>query len=117
MSKQALVGKTLKNATKVGMANCALGNVMRALASPEATHVPYRDSMLTRLLREALGGNCRTVFVFCLLPLLSDAEETLSTLRYCSRAKMIVNHPVTADETTNRELEASSLKKLFATRC
>jgi kinesin family protein 5 len=107
-SKQGAVGKTLRHACKVGLAVSALGNVIRALTVPGAQHVPYRDSMLTRLLQDALGGNCRTALVWCMSTLMSDAEETLSSLRYCNRVKMIVNHPaVLAIETIASDTLAS----------
>lgn len=108
-SKQGAVGKTLRHACKVGLAVSALGNVIRALTAPVAAqHVPYRDSMLTRLLQDALGGNCRTALVWCMSTLMRDAVETLSSLRYCNRVKMIVNHPaVLAIETIASDTLAS----------
>lgn len=58
-----------------------------------AGHIPYRDSKLTRLLQDSLGGNTRTVMLACLSPALGSAGETLSTLRYAHRAKAIQNRP------------------------
>ncbi len=57
-------------------------------------HIPYRDSKLTRLLQDSLGGNARTVMIANVGPAASNFEETLSTLRYASRAKHILNKPV-----------------------
>ena len=60
---------------------------------PPAGHVPYRDSKLTRLLQDSLGGNTRTVMLACVSPAPASAGETLSTLRYAHRAKAIRNRP------------------------
>ncbi len=79
----------------------ALGNVINALAAASATpetklagmHIPYRDSKLTRLLVDCLGGNGRTLFIACVSPTASNQHETLSTLRYAQRVLAIKNHP------------------------
>jgi hypothetical protein len=60
---------------------------------PWAGHVPYRDSKLTRLLQDSLGGNTKTVMIANVSPCAADYEETLSTLRYAKRAKSIQNQP------------------------
>ncbi|KJH40209.1 kinesin motor domain protein [Dictyocaulus viviparus] len=73
----------------------ALGNVISALSeSGNIRHIPYRDSKITRLLQDSLGGNSYTVMIACVSPADSNAEETLSTLRYADRAKKIKNKPV-----------------------
>ncbi|WKX99198.1 hypothetical protein Q1695_014238 [Nippostrongylus brasiliensis] len=73
----------------------ALGNVISALSESGANrHIPYRDSKITRLLQDSLGGNSYTVMIACVSPADSNAEETLSTLRYADRAKKIKNKPV-----------------------
>ena len=71
----------------------ALGNVISALGDPskKATHVPYRDSKLTRLLQDSLGGNARTMMVACVSPVELNLAETLNTLRYANRARNIKN--------------------------
>ncbi|EFN55742.1 hypothetical protein CHLNCDRAFT_14136, partial [Chlorella variabilis] len=71
----------------------ALGNVISALTDAAASHVPYRDSKLTRLLQDSLGGNSKTVMIANVGPAVYNFEETLSTLRYASRAKFIKNKP------------------------
>lgn len=71
----------------------ALGNVIKALVDGNAQHIPYRDSKLTRLLQDSLGGNTKTVMVAALSPADYNYEETLSTLRYADRAKSIKNKP------------------------
>jgi hypothetical protein len=71
----------------------ALGNVINALADPKkrGSHVPYRDSKLTRILQESLGGNCLTVMLAMISPADVNHGETLSTLQYANRAKNIQN--------------------------
>ena len=68
-----------------------LGNVISALGSGKVTHVPYRDSKLTRLLQDSLGGNSRTLMIACASPCDVDFVETLNTLNYANRAKNIKN--------------------------
>jgi kinesin family member 17 len=72
----------------------ALGNVISALVSNNTGHVPFRDSKLTRLLQDSLGGNTKTVMIAAISPADYNYDETLSTLRYASRAKQIKNKPV-----------------------
>ena len=82
--RQARTGATgdrLKEAASINLSLSALGNVISALAAGNGRHVPYRDSKLTRLLRDSLGGNARTLMIACVSPCHLDAEETLSTLR------------------------------------
>jgi kinesin family member 17 len=71
----------------------ALGNVISALVDGRTRHIPYRDSKLTRLLQDSLGGNTKTLMVACLSPADYNYDETLSTLRYAHRAKSIENKP------------------------
>ncbi|VIO87073.1 Uncharacterized protein BM_BM3460 [Brugia malayi] len=92
-SKTGSHGERLKEATKINLSLSALGNVISALVSGKSTHVPYRDSKLTRLLQDSLGGNSRTVMVANIGPASYNYEETLSTLRYANRAKKINNQP------------------------
>ena len=69
----------------------ALGNCINALCEMKG-HVPYRDSKLTRLLKDSLGGNCRTVMIACISPYVGSYEETHNTLEYANRAKNIKTH-------------------------
>jgi kinesin family protein 3/17 len=71
----------------------ALGNVIKALVDGTSKHIPYRDSKLTRLLQDSLGGNTKTVMIAAISPASYNYEETLSTLRYADRAKQIKNKP------------------------
>ena len=75
------------------MSLSALGNVITALVEGKSNHIPYRDSKLTRLLQDSLGGNTKTVMIAAISPSDFNYEETLTTLRYASRAKMIKNKP------------------------
>lgn len=92
-AKTGSVGQRLKEATKINLSLSALGNVISALVDGKATHIPYRDSKLTRLLQDSLGGNTKTLMVACISPADNNYDETLSTLRYANRAKNIKNKP------------------------
>jgi hypothetical protein len=70
-----------------------LGNVISALVDGKSQHIPYRDSKLTRLLQDSLGGNTKTVMIAAISPSDFNYEESLSTLRYAARAKSIQNKP------------------------
>jgi hypothetical protein len=86
-------GDRLKEATKINLSLAALGNVISALVDGKATYIPYRDSKLTRLLQNSLGGNAKTVMCANCGPADYNYDETLSTLRYANRAKNIKNKP------------------------
>uniref|UniRef100_A0A914UIK8 Kinesin-like protein n=1 Tax=Plectus sambesii TaxID=2011161 RepID=A0A914UIK8_9BILA len=92
-SKTGAQGQRFKEATKINLSLSALGNVISALVDGKSTHVPYRDSKLTRLLQDSLGGNSKTVMVANVGPASYNFEETLGTLRYANRAKNIKNKP------------------------
>uniref|UniRef100_A0A7S0EHV7 Kinesin-like protein n=1 Tax=Hanusia phi TaxID=3032 RepID=A0A7S0EHV7_9CRYP len=91
--KTGATGDRLKEATKINLSLSALGNVISALVDAKIAHIPYRDSKLTRLLQDSLGGNTRTVMVANIGPADYNYDETLSTLRYANRAKSIKNKP------------------------
>ena len=92
-AKTGASGTRLKEATKINLSLSALGNVISALIDEKSTHIPYRDSKLTRLLQDSLGGNSKTVMVATIGPASYNFEETLTTLRYANRAKNIKNKP------------------------
>jgi len=92
-SKTKAEGDRLKEATKINLSLSALGNVISALVDNRSKHIPYRDSKLTRLLQDSLGGNTKTVMIACISPADFNYDETLGTLRYASRAKHIQNKP------------------------
>ncbi|KAG8035593.1 hypothetical protein G9C98_001021 [Cotesia typhae] len=92
-SKTGSCGDRLKEASKINLSLSALGNVISALVDGKTTHVPYRDSKLTRLLQDSLGGNSKTIMVANIGPASYNYDETLTTLRYANRAKNIKNKP------------------------
>lgn len=98
-SKTGATGNRLVEATKINLSLSALGNVISALVDGKASHVPYRDSKLTRILQDSLGGNTKTLMCANCGPADYNYEETLSTLRYANRAKNIQNKPVINEDT------------------
>ena len=85
-------GDQFKEATNINLSLTTLGNVISALVDGKSTHIPYRNSKLTRLLQDSLGGNSKTVMVANIGPASYNIEETINTLRYANRAKRIQNH-------------------------
>jgi len=85
----------------------ALGNVISALADPRKRHghIPYRDSKLTRLLMDSLGGDSRTLMLACVSPSSRSLEETVNTLLFASRAKNIQNRPAIQVDTQSMQLQ------------
>lgn len=92
-SKTHATGDRLKEANKINLSLSALGNVISALVDGKSSHIPYRDSKLTRLLQDSLGGNTKTVMIANVSAASDSYDETLGTLRYASRAKNIKNQP------------------------
>ncbi|KAL2098568.1 hypothetical protein ACEWY4_005048 [Coilia grayii] len=110
----------LKEGTAINVSLTTLGNVISSLADAalgkKVVHIPYRDSVLTKLLQSALGGNSRTVMIATLSPSDICYEESLSTLRYAERAKRIQNKAVVNESPTERlvkELKAENAKLLL----
>ena len=97
-SKTKAEGIRLKEGININMGLLALGNVISVLGEENPTnrvrHVPYRESKLTRLLQDSLGGNSHTVMIACVSPADSNMEESLNTLRYADRARKIKNKPI-----------------------
>ncbi|XP_070493117.1 kinesin-like protein KIF3A [Chironomus tepperi] len=85
-------GIRLKEATKINLSLSVLGNVISALVDGKSSHIPYRNSKLTRLLQDSLGGNAKTLMFATISPSDTNYVETISTLRYAGRAKSIQNH-------------------------
>ncbi|GAB5033314.1 kinesin-like protein kif15 [Nannochloropsis oceanica] len=98
-------GDRLKEASSINKSLSALGNVINALVSGRTRYVPYRDSRLTFLLRDSLGGNAKTFLVACTSPNDENFAETLSTLKFAQRAKMIKNKAI-VNENTSGTVEA-----------
>ncbi|XP_010688678.2 kinesin-like protein KIN-4A isoform X2 [Beta vulgaris subsp. vulgaris] len=101
-------GMRFKEGVHINKGLLALGNVISALGDEkkrkEGLHVPYRDSKLTRLLQDSLGGNSRTVMIACISPADINAEETLNTLKYANRARNIQNKPVINRDPISNEM-------------
>ena len=119
--KTAATGERLDEAKSINWSLTVLGNCIKALIEPNSRHIPYRDSKLTRLLQDSLGGNTKTVMIANIGPAQSNALETIATLRYADRAKQIQNKPtVNADakDTMLKEMqeEIARLKEMLAAR-
>ncbi|KAL9087207.1 MAG: hypothetical protein Q9159_003774 [Coniocarpon cinnabarinum] len=108
VGKTGASGQTLEEAKKINKSLSALGMVINALTDGKATHIPYRDSKLTRILQESLGGNSRTTLIINCSPSSYNVEETISTLRFGTRAKKIENKAK-----VNAELSPAELKTLL----
>ncbi|KAJ8297503.1 hypothetical protein KUTeg_024034 [Tegillarca granosa] len=91
-AKTGASGQRLKEATKINLSLSTLGNVISALVDGKSTHIPYRNSKLTRLLQDSLGGNSKTAMVANIGPADYNYDESISTLRYANRAKNIKNN-------------------------
>jgi len=110
MKKTGAEGDRAKEGIKINEGLLALGNCINALADEdklakgEKCHIPYRQSKLTRLLQDALGGNSTTLFLACVSPSDTNASETLSTLHYANRARNIKNAPTKNVDATAEEL-------------
>ncbi|XP_053555032.1 chromosome-associated kinesin KIF4A isoform X2 [Bombina bombina] len=102
-------GDRLKEGISINRGLLCLGNVISALGddTKKGSFVPYRDSKLTRLLQDSLGGNSHTLMIACVSPADSNMEETLNTLRYADRARKIKNKPI-----VNTDPQAAELHRL-----
>ncbi|XP_053204686.1 kinesin heavy chain-like [Panonychus citri] len=103
VSKTGAEGMVLDEAKNINKSLSALGNVISALADGNKSHIPYRDSKLTRILQESLGGNSRTTIIICCSPASFNEMETKSTLEFGKRAKTITNVVVVNEELTAEE--------------
>ncbi|KAJ3162485.1 hypothetical protein HDU86_004967 [Geranomyces michiganensis] len=111
VGKTGASGQTLEEAKKINKSLSALGMVINALTDGKSSHIPYRDSKLTRILQESLGGNSRTTLIINCSPSSFNEAETVSTLRFGMRAKTIKNKAK-----INAELSPGELKALLK-RC
>ncbi|RKP16476.1 P-loop containing nucleoside triphosphate hydrolase protein, partial [Rozella allomycis CSF55] len=108
VGKTGASGQTLEEAKKINKSLTALGMVINALTDPKIkliSYVPYRDSKLTRILQESLGGNCKTTLIINASPSSYNESETISTLRFGSRAKKITNQAKVNKEPSLGELK------------
>eukprot|EP01133_Synstelium_polycarpum_P019800 gene19800-23715_t len=110
ISKTGAQGLTLDEAKMINKSLSSLGNVINALTDGKSAHIPYRDSKLTRVLQESLGGNSRTTLIINCSPSSYNEVETVSTLRFGSRAKNIKNKAKINQERSAAELKVLLLK-------
>jgi len=115
-SKTETTGKHLIEGIKINLSLTILGNVISKLVSGKSIHIPYRESLLTKLLCDSLGGNTKTVMIANVGPADMNADETINTLRYADSAKKIKNKPVINEDPKDAQLrkiqeEIESLKK------
>ena len=106
VGKTGASGQTLEEAKKINKSLSALGMVINSLTDGKSTHIPYRDSKLTRILQESLGGNSRTTLIINCSPSSYNDQETMSTLRFGVRAKAIKNKAKINAELSPVELKA-----------
>ncbi|CCD73793.1 Kinesin-like protein klp-20 [Caenorhabditis elegans] len=117
-SKTGAQGERLKEAAKINLSLSTLGNVISSLVDGKSTHIPYRNSKLTRLLQDSLGGNSKTVMIANVGPATYNYDETLSTLRYANRAKNIqnvakINEDPKDAQLRKFQLEIEALRKIL----
>ncbi|XP_072003219.1 kinesin-like protein KIF21A isoform X7 [Engystomops pustulosus] len=108
LKRTGATGDRAKEGISINCGLLALGNVISALGdqSKKVTHVPYRDSKLTRLLQDSLGGNSQTVMIACVSPSDRDFMETLNTLKYANRARNIKNKVMVNQDRTSQQINA-----------
>uniref|UniRef100_A0A8C1S8A7 Kinesin family member 21B n=1 Tax=Cyprinus carpio TaxID=7962 RepID=A0A8C1S8A7_CYPCA len=108
LKRTGATGERAREGISINCGLLALGNVISALGdqSKKAGHVPYRDSKLTRLLQDSLGGNSRTVMIACVSPSDRDFMETLNTLKYANRARNIKNKVIMNQDKTSQQISA-----------
>ncbi|KAJ8259637.1 hypothetical protein GJAV_G00171730 [Gymnothorax javanicus] len=108
LKRTGATGERAREGISINCGLLALGNVISALGdqSKKGGHVPYRDSKLTRLLQDSLGGNSRTVMIACVSPSDRDFMETLNTLKYANRARNIKNKVVVNQDKTSQQISA-----------
>ncbi|KAM6142222.1 kinesin-like protein KIF9 [Phoenicopterus ruber ruber] len=110
LSKTGSEGQVLKEATYINKSLSFLEQIVIALADPKREHIPFRQSKLTHVLKDSLGGNCNTVLVANICGEAVHVEETLSSLRFATRMKWITTEPV-INETYDREGTVKALEK------
>ncbi|CAL1546229.1 unnamed protein product [Lymnaea stagnalis] len=106
LKRTGATGDRAKEGISINCGLLALGNVISALGdkTKKGSHVPYRDSKLTRLLQDSLGGNSRTLMIACISPVDRDFMETLNTLKYANRARNIKNKVMANQDKASKQL-------------
>lgn len=108
LKRTGATGDRAKEGISINCGLLALGNVISALGdkTKKGSHVPYRDSKLTRLLQDSLGGNSRTLMIACISPSDRDFIETLNSLKYANRARNIKNKVIANQDKASKQLAA-----------
>ncbi|XP_048780280.1 kinesin-like protein KIF27 isoform X2 [Ostrea edulis] len=103
------VGDRFKESVHINSGLLALGNVISALGDPKkkSTHIPYRESKITRLLKDSLGGNAKTLMICCISPSSANFDESHNALKYANRAKNIKNTPI-----VNRDVQSIRFEEM-----
>uniref|UniRef100_A0A3P8VAL4 Kinesin family member 7 n=1 Tax=Cynoglossus semilaevis TaxID=244447 RepID=A0A3P8VAL4_CYNSE len=121
--KTGNTGERLKESIQINSGLLALGNVIGALGDPKrkGSHIPYRDSKITRILKDSLGGNSKTLMIACISPSSSDFDESLNTLNYATRARNIqnpatVNYKREPDRVEGLEQQIKALRRALEIR-
>ncbi|RXM94781.1 Kinesin-like protein KIF27 [Acipenser ruthenus] len=117
-AKTGNTGERFKESIQINSGLLALGNVISALGDPKrkSLHIPYRDTKITRILKDSLGGNTKTVMITCISPSSLNFDESLNSLKYANRAKNIKNKPIVNynpdwDRMDEMELEIRALRE------
>lgn len=106
IAKTHATGQTLEEAKMINQSLSSLGNCINALTTAGRTHIPFRDSMLTYLLKDSLGGNTKTTLLVCCSSEAFNCDETVSTLLFAKRAKKIKNKAMINTQLSNAQLMA-----------
>ncbi|KAL3842329.1 hypothetical protein ACJMK2_020357 [Sinanodonta woodiana] len=107
--KTGNVGDRFKESVHINSGLLSLGNVISALGDPKkkSTHIPYRESKITRILKDSLGGNAKTVMICCISPSTASFDESLNALKYANRARNIKNLPI-----INRDIQSIRFEEM-----
>ncbi|XP_023423135.1 kinesin-like protein KIF27 isoform X2 [Cavia porcellus] len=123
VTKTGNTGERFKESIQINSGLLALGNVISALGDPrrKSSHIPYRDTKITRLLKDSLGGSAKTVMITCVSPSSSDFDESLNSLKYANRARNIRNKPTLnfspeSDRMDEMEFEIKLLREALQSR-
>ncbi|KAG2465502.1 KIF7 protein, partial [Polypterus senegalus] len=118
VTKTGNTGERFKESVQINSGLLALGNVISALGDPKrkSQHVPYRDAKITRILKDSLGGNAKTLMIACISPSSFNFDESLNSLKYANRARNIKNKPIVNfnpdwDRMNEMELEIQALRE------
>jgi kinesin family protein 3/17 len=113
-------GQQLEEAMKINLSLSAFGKVILALTSPGQQHIPYRDSKLTRILQDSLGGNCKTTLITTITPVSLHYSETINSLKFANRAKSVKNYAMVNEDFSQQamlskyEQEIKKLRRALA---